>query len=167
MTPIILLVTSLYLMAMSVCICLVGKFKGETGERYHSIVLSNTTCSGLQPRKWIEKLLIVCQNEGRTSGSAFNESDGSPPISAEYNAIVRQYIQTMADAGEHGLDSDLDLIRYGISRTFRKSSETRARRAAEFQRSRWRQSTDGKRWRGLKEGDLSLPWWIIMLTLES
>jgi hypothetical protein len=23
----------------SVCICLVGKFKGETGERYHSIVL--------------------------------------------------------------------------------------------------------------------------------
>ena len=112
-----------------VCICLVGKFKGETGERHHSIVLSNTTCSGLQPRKWIEKLLIVCQNEGRTSGSAFNESDGSPPISAEYNAIVRQYIQTMADAGEHGLDSDLDLIRYGISRTFRKSSETRARRA--------------------------------------
>ena len=27
-----------------VCICLVGKFKGETGERHHSIFLSNTTC---------------------------------------------------------------------------------------------------------------------------
>ena len=86
----------------------------------------------MQPRKWGEKLLEVCDNENRKkSGSAFNEADGSPPISAEYNAIVRQYVGIMAEAGdgEHGLDPDANLIRYGISRTFRKSSETRARRA--------------------------------------
>ena len=112
-----------------ICICLMGKFKGETGERHHSIVLANFTTSGLQPRKWIEKLLEVCDSEGRKSGSAFNEANGSPPIAAEYNAIVRQYVGLMAEAGEHGLDPDANLVRYGISRTFRKSSETRARRA--------------------------------------
>ena len=71
----------------------------------------------------------VCEVEGRTSGSVFNESDGSAPISAEYNALVRQYVGTMMESGDYDLDPNTSLIRYGISRTFRKTSETRARRA--------------------------------------
>ena len=112
-----------------VCICLMGKFKGETGERYHSIILANRSSSGLEFRWWLEQLMEVCSAEGRASGYAFNEPDGSSPPSGEYNALVRHYLSLVADEGVAGFDAEFDVMRYGISRTFRKTSETRARRA--------------------------------------
>jgi hypothetical protein len=57
----------------SVCICLIGKLKGETGERYHSVVLANETMSGLQIRWWVEAVLALCEREGRKKGSVFDE----------------------------------------------------------------------------------------------
>jgi hypothetical protein len=71
-----------------VCLCLIGKFKGETGERHHSIVLANESSSGLQTRWWIEKLLEVCEAEGRTSGYAFYDAQGRPPVVSDYNALL-------------------------------------------------------------------------------
>eukprot|EP00804_Cyclotella_cryptica_P009196 CCRYP_003235-RA/>CCRYP_003235-RA protein AED:0.41 eAED:0.41 QI:0/0/0/1/0/0/2/0/290 len=88
-----------------VCICLLGKFKGETGERYHSIILANESTSGLRSRKWIERLMALCDEE------------------------VRHYIQIIQEEDENLFDTKSDITRYGISRTFRKTSETRARRA--------------------------------------
>eukprot|EP00804_Cyclotella_cryptica_P012529 CCRYP_017722-RA/>CCRYP_017722-RA protein AED:0.41 eAED:0.41 QI:0/-1/0/1/-1/1/1/0/326 len=112
-----------------VCICLLGKFKGETGERYHSIILANESTSGLRTRKWIERLMVLCDEEGRTSGYAFCDSNGQPPSPTEYNALVRHYIQIIQEEDENLFDTKSDITRYGISRTFRKTSETRARRA--------------------------------------
>eukprot|EP00956_Cyclotella_meneghiniana_P038890 scaffold161714_cov40-Cyclotella_meneghiniana.AAC.1 len=112
-----------------VCLCLIGKFKGETGERHHSIVLANTSVSGLEPRWWIEKLLEVCASEGRVSGYAFKDDTNTLPTSADYNAMVRQYLKEIQSTRPDLFDEKEDLIRYGISRTYRKSSETRARRA--------------------------------------
>jgi hypothetical protein len=113
-----------------VCICLLGKFKGETGERYHSIVLANESSTGLKTRFWIEQLMAVCEAEGRSNGSAFNDSDGSPPSPTEYNAMVRHYLKVLQDEPDSLLgDKKDDIIRYGISRSYRKTSETRARRA--------------------------------------
>jgi hypothetical protein len=113
-----------------VCICLLGKFKGETGERYHSIILANESTSGLKTRRWIERLMAVCEAEGRTHGSAFNEADGAPPSPTEYNAMVRHYFKALQEEPESLMgDKKEELIRYGISRTYRKTSETRARRA--------------------------------------
>jgi hypothetical protein len=63
----------------TVCICLMGKFKGETGERYHSIILANETMSGLTTRWWVESLMALCDSEGRTKGFAFDEVKDTPP----------------------------------------------------------------------------------------
>jgi hypothetical protein len=112
-----------------VCLCLIGKFKGETGERHHSIVLANESSSGLQTRWWIEKLLEVCEAEGRTTGYAFYYAQGRPPVVSDYNALVRQYLEKIQEESPELFGPEEDLSRYGISRTYRKSSETRARRA--------------------------------------
>ncbi len=48
-----------------VTICLLGKFKGETGLDHHIITVANKATSGLCSRWWIEKLTEVCQLEGR------------------------------------------------------------------------------------------------------
>lgn len=113
----------------SVCVCLIGKFKGETGERYHSVVLANTSLSGLTTRWWVEKLLQVCEEEGRTSGFAFAEANGDPPDVAEYNAMLRHYLRRMQVEHEDLFSPKEEVTRYGISRTFRKSAVTRADRA--------------------------------------
>jgi hypothetical protein len=113
-----------------VCICLLGKFKGETGERYHSIVLANESSTGLKTRFWIEQLMALCKAEGRSNGSAFNEPDGSLPSPTEYNAMARHYLKVLHDERDSLLgDKKDDMIRYGISRSYWKTSETRARRA--------------------------------------
>jgi hypothetical protein len=55
---------------------LLGKFKGETGERYHSIVVANESMTDLKTRWWVEKLMELCKQEGRSSGYAFKGADG-------------------------------------------------------------------------------------------
>jgi hypothetical protein len=112
-----------------VCLCLVGKFKGENGERHHSLVLANKSMSGLETRWWIEKLLDVCMQEGRTQGFAFAQADGSPPSSADYNVLVRQYLREIQNTKPKLFSPDEELSHYGISRTYQKSAENRARRA--------------------------------------
>ena len=42
---------------------------------------------------------------------------------------MRHYIQIIQEEDENLFDAKSELVRYGISRTFRKTSETRARRA--------------------------------------
>jgi len=59
-----------------VTICLLGKFKGETGVDHHLITVANMTSSSLQARWWMEKLLEVCEGEGRFNGPAFASPDG-------------------------------------------------------------------------------------------
>ena len=112
-----------------VCICLMGKFKARTGERCHSIILANETLSGLQVRWWIEKLIHICKIEGRTTGYAFRGSAGGPPPAAEYNDAVRRYLKEIQEDFPDMFSLDEDLMRYGISHTYRKALETHARRA--------------------------------------
>ncbi len=46
-------------------VCLLEKFKGETGVDHHLITIANKTMSGLKPCWWLEKLVDVCESEGR------------------------------------------------------------------------------------------------------
>lgn len=64
----------------------------------------------------------VCHDEGRTSGYAFNNSDGSRPSPTEYNAIARQYFQAIQEEEDDLVDPNIDVIQFGISRTYRKSA---------------------------------------------
>ena len=58
-------------------VCLLGKFKGEIGVDHHLIIIASETISGLRPRWWLEKLVDVCESEGRSFGPAFASADGS------------------------------------------------------------------------------------------
>eukprot|EP00804_Cyclotella_cryptica_P022765 CCRYP_004984-RA/>CCRYP_004984-RA protein AED:0.47 eAED:0.47 QI:0/0/0/1/0/0/2/0/115 len=62
--------------------------------------------------------MTLCDEEGRTSGYAFYDSNGQPPSPTEYNALVRHYIQIIKEEDETLFDTKSDVTRYGISRTF-------------------------------------------------
>ncbi len=73
---------------LHITICLLGKFKGETGVDHHLIPVANETTSGLCPRWWIEKLTEVCHLEGRFDGPAFASADGLLASSTDYDAML-------------------------------------------------------------------------------
>jgi hypothetical protein len=75
-------------------VCLLGQFKGETGTDHHLIALANETVSGLRPRWWIEKLISVCELEGRAQGPAFAMADSSLALSMDYNAMFRKVLDS-------------------------------------------------------------------------
>ena len=112
-----------------VAIALLGKFKGETAMDHHMINIASETMSGLQKRWWIEKLVHVCESEGRSSGLAFATPEGNLAVSMDYDAVFRQYLQEVqahTDLIDH--DHDIDDM-YGISRMPKRTAVTCATRA--------------------------------------
>ncbi len=73
-----------------VTICLLGKFKGETGVDHHLITAANETSSSLCPCWWMEKLVEVCEYEGRLDGPAFATPGGELASSPDYDAVFRK-----------------------------------------------------------------------------
>jgi hypothetical protein len=72
-----------------VTICLLGKFKGETGVDHHLITVANETSSGLCLRWWMEKLVEVCEYKGRFDGPAFAKPDRALAWAPDYDAVFR------------------------------------------------------------------------------
>ena len=104
-----------------VTLCLLGKFKGKTRIDHHLIILANETVSGLQPRWWIEKLVPVCEQEGRVNGPAFATPDGELVFSVDYDSMFRRYLLCVQE--ETSLvpeDQDVESL-YSTNRTLRKT----------------------------------------------
>ena len=112
-----------------VTLCLLGKFKGETGVDHHLITIANETSSGLKPRRWLEQLIKVCEREGRREGPAFASPDGALASSSDYDAMFRKYLKRVQeDTDLIPEDHDVDLL-YSTFRTPRKTATTRIERA--------------------------------------
>jgi hypothetical protein len=78
-------------------VCLLGKFKGETGVDHHLITVAIKTMSGLKPCWWLEKLVDVCELEGRYFGPALASVDGRLASSLDCNALFCKYLAQVQD----------------------------------------------------------------------
>ena len=59
---------------------------------HHLITLANETVSGLQPRWWIEKVVLVCEQEGRVDVPAFATPDGELALSIDHDSMFQRYL---------------------------------------------------------------------------
>lgn len=59
-------------------IALLGRFKGETGEKYHLMPLAGETRSGLKPRLWVGRVIAALAGKGVTRGPLFRTPGGQP-----------------------------------------------------------------------------------------
>jgi hypothetical protein len=55
---------------------LLGRLKGEDGERYHMLLVASETASGLQIREWLKRLVALRERQGRYHGPAFCNDNG-------------------------------------------------------------------------------------------
>jgi hypothetical protein len=110
-------------------VCLLGKFKGKTGIDHHLITIANETVSGLQPCWWIEKLVSVCEQEGRVKGPAFATPDGELALSVDYDSMFQRYLLRVQEETSFIPEDKEVETHYSTNRTLRKTAVTHLERA--------------------------------------
>jgi hypothetical protein len=115
---------------------LLGRFKGEDGERYHLLMMVAVTSSGLEPRKWIDLLVACRERQGLFQGPAFVDSQGREIGSGKYESLILGVLQdhqrweSEQDEDVEGLFTDVDIAEvYGVFRSFKRGAITRAQEA--------------------------------------
>lgn len=110
-----------------VVIPLLGRFKNEDGSRYHLMLSVDKTNSGIEVRKWVERLALYLKKEKRLSGPAFCHLDGSSYTSVEMNHHFHSLLEDVQSCREDLLPSSVDVHEdYNIFRSLRKGSTARA-----------------------------------------
>jgi hypothetical protein len=105
---------------------LLGRFKNELGERYHLILVAEKTTSGLQPRKWLEWLVAVRQEEGRTNGPAFCDETGRVVYSRDYEDLFIEVLSEIQEERPDLIPATIDVTDHGLSRSWWRSSTSAA-----------------------------------------
>ena len=110
-----------------VMIPLQGRFKGETGERWHLLPIVWETRSGIQVGVWAERMLTSLQERQRFQGFVFANNRGKQAKAGIYEP--RFFEQLNVVRGRHptlfppnvNIEDD-----YGIARSGRRGSSTEA-----------------------------------------
>ena len=111
---------------------MMGRFKGETGERNLIFCLTNVSHSGIPNRRWLERLARLLRVEGRhkEAGPAFCDIEGFVISSALLNKELHQRLSNLQTRRPDLIARDIVVTEaYNVYRSFRRGSTTRAREA--------------------------------------
>jgi len=114
--------------ASFVIVPLLGRFKGEQRERQHLLPMASVTRSGIRPRKWLEALIRVRENEGRVDGPAICDGEGYvmefSEMDGEFKRLAREVQMRRPDLIKPETEVDLEI---SINRSLRRGSESEAK----------------------------------------
>jgi hypothetical protein len=106
---------------------LLGRFKGEAGERYHLIPLPSTTKSGFSPRWWPELLVHARERQGITSGPAFCWKNKQVAKMKVYEEVFHDLLEVVQGRRPELFGKDCDVREwYGLNRSLRRGATTLA-----------------------------------------
>jgi hypothetical protein len=144
-----------------VVIPLMGRFKGETGERNVIRVLADTTRSGLKIRRWVDRLIHLLEREGRNRGDrlcpAFCDIRGEVLSYHYMNTMFHDELRKVQEAHPEWILPEVDVAEtYNLYRSLRRGATTRAT-ALNYSETvinlnnRWRTTQSNKGKGGLKK----------------
>ena len=109
--------------------------------------MANVTDSGIQIRKWVERAVVLLRHEAHEgAGPAICERDGSPVSSVAVDEFFKMQTQKVQNQKPDLIDPKVNVWEdFGIFRSFRKGSESRATEAGVSAReidlvNRWRKN---------------------------
>ena len=106
---------------------LLGRFKNEVGERYHLVLLTPVTSSGIQMHYWLELLIEAREHKGRVRGPAFCVQDGKAEYSRVYEACFHEVLGEIQLSRPDLIPLSIDVPEdYGVGRSFRRGSDLEA-----------------------------------------
>ena len=130
-----------------VVVPLLGRFKGETGERSHLLLMANTTASGIPIRVWVERMVGLLSSKGLSDvGPAICDSKGALLPSYLVDAEFKKQIGVVQSQRPDLIEGSVDVERsFAIFRSLRRGSQTRATEAGVDDRTidlinRWRKN---------------------------
>ena len=110
-----------------VVIPLLGRFKNEDGEKWHVMVATETTLSGIPVRLWIERLVEILGEEKREMGPAFCDKEGEMLDYWYMNNMFVKEVESVQKDEPTLVDQTIEVgDHYSIFRSLRKGSTARA-----------------------------------------
>ena len=111
-----------------VVIALLGKFKSEVSQKYHLMPLVLKTKTGLEPATWVNRMVEWYEQKGIVRGWVFrNFKTGDAARSSEYEwDIIMELEKIQRDSPEIINEKICVSEEYGVSRSFRRGSDTHA-----------------------------------------
>lgn len=144
-----------------VIIPLMGRFKGETGERNILRALVNTTKSGIQVHWWISELVELLSGKGRNDtsapGPAFCDKQGNVLSYSFMNSLFHEELQKVQDLHPDEIPPEVDISEtYNLYRSLRRGATSRATELGYSEtiinmNNRWRLTQSNKGVGGLKK----------------
>ena len=117
--------------APHVLVPLMGRFKGENGERNVLLALSSVTDNGRIPiRRWVERLAATLMHEGkhRSVGPALCNQTGYVLHQSELNKELWEMLRKIQISRPDLCGEDLEIEnKYKVFRSFRRGATTRAK----------------------------------------
>jgi hypothetical protein len=110
-----------------VVVALLGRFKGETGECYHLMPIVDVTNRGLEPRKWIGRLIDIYHANGIRHGPLFRDSLGQRARAGNFEERFFDRLESVKGRKPHLMISTEDIREeYGVFRSFRRGATSEA-----------------------------------------
>ena len=100
-------------------VALLGRFKGETGENYHLLCIVDVTSHGLEPRKWIGRMVSIYQAMGIRNGPFFHNKMGEKLKAMHFEPRFHDRLEHVKITKPYLMTSVEDFAdEYGVSRSF-------------------------------------------------
>eukprot|EP00957_Ditylum_brightwellii_P193154 14707645-Ditylum_brightwellii.AAC.1 len=101
-----------------VVIPLLGEFKGERGEWWHLLLLSDVTESGFKPQLWAEWVAAMLRGEGKHHGLVMCDEDGNLLSTAQVEDEFHAQLICVQATHPHLLHASVDVTElHGLSRS--------------------------------------------------
>lgn len=129
---------------------ILGRLKGETGERYHMIPMARVTKSGIMAGRWADRLGLLMVKKGRRNGWIFRDKKGAQAKIGSYNEEFINRLSRVRILKPHLFEPNLNLAdAYGLRRSPRRGSTSEAtnggvRREIIELNNRWRKFDESK-----------------------
>jgi hypothetical protein len=110
-----------------VVVPLLGRLKGETGERYHMMILARKTDSGLDPGRWADNLEASLKRRSMTNGFIFQTKKGKQAKIGDYEEEFLDRLVQARISRPNLFAPDLNVVEvYSLRRSLRRGSTSAA-----------------------------------------
>jgi hypothetical protein len=111
-----------------VVVALLGRFKSEVSQKYHLMPIVLITKTGLEPGLWISRMVKWYEDKGIIRGWVFrNFKTGDAARASDYEWDILQELEKIQRDSPEILDGSVNVLEeYGVSRSFRRGSDTHA-----------------------------------------
>ena len=104
-----------------------GRFKGESGESYHLVVVTAKSNSGLQIGPWIKRALEWRERRRIERGFLFADESGRRATLKDFDGEILERIARVQSSFPELILSSINVHEeYGLSRSFRRGSNSEA-----------------------------------------